>query len=43
MKQIIELGQSNPVKHAKASPEDVFTICFTSGTTGVPKGALVTH
>lgn len=23
--------------------EDIYTFCYTSGTTGVPKGALVTH
>ncbi len=28
---------------AQAQPQDLFTICYTSGTTGVPKGAMITH
>jgi len=29
--------------HNPPSPEDVATFCYTSGTTGNPKGALLTH
>ncbi|OAO17414.1 long chain acyl-CoA synthetase 6, partial [Blastocystis sp. ATCC 50177/Nand II] len=35
---------TSPPRHATLCPsEDVCTICYTSGTTGVPKGVLVTH
>lgn len=30
-------------KHYPPDPADVATICYTSGTTGNPKGALITH
>ena len=36
------LGSSKP-RHSPPSPDDVYTFCFTSGTTGEPKGALITH
>ena len=27
----------------EAKPSDIFTICYTSGTTGLPKGVVLTH
>ncbi|CAF1508780.1 unnamed protein product [Adineta ricciae] len=41
--QLREIGRSNPVPHHPPKPEDMFEICYTSGTTGLPKGAMLTH
>mmetsp|Transcript_1600 Transcript_1600/g.2862 ORF Transcript_1600/g.2862 Transcript_1600/m.2862 type:complete len:678 (+) Transcript_1600:91-2124(+) len=30
-------------KHKPPNPSDIATFCYTSGTTGNPKGALITH
>lgn len=30
-------------KHSPPDPTDICTFCYTSGTTGNPKGALITH
>ncbi|KAJ3010617.1 Long chain acyl-CoA synthetase 7 peroxisomal [Thoreauomyces humboldtii] len=42
-KQIEVAGREKPKEPVPPTPENVFTICFTSGTTGLPKGAMITH
>ncbi|KAM5271627.1 long-chain-fatty-acid--CoA ligase 5 [Ctenodactylus gundi] len=37
------LGKENFKKPMPPNPEDLGVICFTSGTTGDPKGAMLTH
>ena len=37
-----EIALTNPV-WPEITPEDVFMLSYTSGTTGVPKGVMLTH
>ncbi|XP_004639836.1 long-chain-fatty-acid--CoA ligase 1 isoform X2 [Octodon degus] len=43
LKAMEGLGRANRRKPKPPAPEDLAIICFTSGTTGNPKGAMITH
>ncbi|XP_062435656.1 long-chain-fatty-acid--CoA ligase 5 [Rhea pennata] len=41
--EVEELGRNNVIEPIPPKPEDLCIVCFTSGTTGTPKGAMLTH
>ncbi|KAM0787287.1 hypothetical protein ACM66B_006520 [Microbotryomycetes sp. NB124-2] len=41
--EVEALGATNPRPHSPPTPEDIGMICYTSGTTGNPKGAVLRH
>ncbi|XP_068112669.1 long-chain-fatty-acid--CoA ligase 5 [Hyperolius riggenbachi] len=43
MKDVEYLGKEHFKKPMPPKPDDLSVICFTSGTTGDPKGAMLTH
>lgn len=43
LQEVEELGRNNIAEPVPPKPEDLCIVCFTSGTTGNPKGAMLTH
>nr|XP_006135061.1 long-chain-fatty-acid--CoA ligase 5 [Pelodiscus sinensis] len=43
IQEVEELGKNNLKEPVPPKPEDLSIVCFTSGTTGDPKGAMLTH
>lgn len=37
------IGEQHPCAATVSLPSDLCTLCYTSGTTGVPKGVMITH
>jgi long-chain acyl-CoA synthetase len=40
---VIGRGRSDPVALPKVEPNDIYYVCYSSGTTGTPKGVIITH
>ena len=43
LEELQRLGRKHSRPHDPPSPHDMALLCYTSGTTGTPKGAILTH
>ncbi|GFN86278.1 long-chain-fatty-acid--coa ligase 5 [Plakobranchus ocellatus] len=43
MSEVERLGKENPVAPTPPKPDDLCMVCYTSGTTGTPKGVMLSH
>lgn len=43
LQQVIDAGKANPQELPEVKPEQIAFFSYTSGTTGKPKGAMVSH
>ncbi|XP_054155212.1 long-chain-fatty-acid--CoA ligase 1-like [Oppia nitens] len=43
IKEVELLGENNPIESLSPKPEDLALVCYTSGTTDLPKGVMLSH
>lgn len=41
--ELVEEGKQLDTELTEPAADDIYTFCYTSGTTGTPKGAMITH